>query len=165
MAMAPLQASSTNEPMNCDVDCRAADVRRWQASGPAVVVATGLGGVIGAEARYGVTMLQPATSSFPYATFAINIVGCAAIGALLAVLGQVRDPNPLLRPFLATGVLGGFTTVSTYALDGQRLIMTGHPATALAYIFGTLAGSLAAVAASARILRRITTCVQRRRQG
>jgi CrcB protein len=162
MAAGLTEPTSPNEPFNCDVDCQAEDVRRWRASGPAVIVATGLGGVIGAEARYGITKLQPAGDTFPYATFGINVAGCAAIGALLAVLSRMRDPSPLLRPFLATGVLGGFTTVSTYALDGQRLIMTGHPGTALAYIFGTLAASLAAVAAAAQISRPIAAFSRRR---
>ncbi|MEH6378777.1 fluoride efflux transporter CrcB, partial [Streptomyces sp. KLMMK] len=128
----------------------------------AVVCAVSLGGGAGAAARYGAGLLWPAPpGAFPWTTLLINVVGCALIGVLLTVIAELAAPHRLLRPFLGTGVLGGFTTFSTYTVDAQRLIEDGRVATALAYLAGTLAGALATVlvaatATKAFLLRRRT---------
>ncbi|MEU1813734.1 fluoride efflux transporter CrcB [Streptomyces roseifaciens] len=128
----------------------------------AVVCAVSLGGGGGAAARYGAGLLWPTPAgAFPWTTLLINVVGCALIGVLLTVIAELAAPHRLLRPFLGTGVLGGFTTFSTYTVDAQRLIEDGRAATALAYLAGTLAGALAAVlvaatATKAFLLRRRT---------
>lgn len=111
--------------------------------GAAVLGAVAAGGVLGALARYGLTeTVRPGPNGFPWATFAVNVLGCFAIGVLLAVLSP--RSHPLLRPFLGTGILGGFTTFSTYAVDTEHLL--GHrPAVAILYFFGTLVAALAAV--------------------
>ncbi|MFJ8803063.1 fluoride efflux transporter CrcB [Streptomyces sp. NPDC102487] len=142
--------------MNCDFDALAHDEHRWRASGAAVVAAVAIGGALGAEARYGASRLWPqSTGGFPLTTFVVNVTGCALIGIVLAALGHMRAPARLLRPFLATGVLGGFTTFSTYAVDSQELIEEGHPGTALLNIAGTLAAALAAVTLTAVGTRRL----------
>ncbi len=116
----------------------------------AVVCAVSLGGGAGAAARYGAGLLWPTPAgAFPWTTLLINVVGCALIGVLLTVIAELAAPHRLLRPFLGTGVLGGFTTFSTYTVDVQRLIEGGHVATALAYLAGTLAGALATVLVAA----------------
>jgi len=118
-------------------------VRRGQGSVVAVVAA---GGAVGASARYGATLLRPTqTGGFPWTTFWVNVVGCFAIGVLMVVITDARDAHPLVRPFLGTGVLGGFTTFSTYAADIQGLMDEGRPRTALAYLAATLVSALAAV--------------------
>jgi CrcB protein len=66
-----------------------------------------------------------------------------------------------VRPFFGTGVLGGFTTFSTYAVDIQRLIDAHHPRTALAYLFATLLGALAAVWLAVAATRRALAWRQR----
>ncbi|MCF3104140.1 CrcB family protein [Streptomyces roseoverticillatus] len=122
----------------------------------AVVCAVSLGGGAGAAARYGAALLWPTPAgAFPWTTFLINVVGCALIGVLLAVIGELAAPHRLLRPFLGTGVLGGFTTFSTYAVDIQRLTADGHVATALAYLAGTLLAALTAVWAAATATRAV----------
>ncbi|RKN62018.1 fluoride efflux transporter CrcB [Streptomyces klenkii] len=122
----------------------------------AVVCAVSLGGGAGAAARYGAGLLWPAPAgAFPWTTFLINVVGCALIGVLLTVIGELAAPHRLLRPFLGTGVLGGFTTFSTYAVDVQRLTEDGHVATALAYLAATLLAALAAVWAASAATRAV----------
>jgi CrcB protein len=110
------------------------------------VAAVALGGGLGATARYAASLLWPAQGGgFPWATFWVNLVGCAVIGVFMVVITDVWAAHRLVRPFFGTGVLGGFTTFSTYAVDIQKLVGAGHPRTALAYLFATLLGALAAV--------------------
>ncbi|MFE1287338.1 fluoride efflux transporter CrcB [Streptomyces sp. NPDC058751] len=134
------------------VRARRASFRHGQ--GP-VVAAVALGGTIGATARYGAGLLWPTPDgAFPWTTFTINVVGCAAIGVLMAVVTDVRAVHRLVRPFLGTGVLGGFTTFSTYAVDIRDLVDTGHPGTGLGYLAATLCAALAAVWLGTTVTRR-----------
>ncbi|MEU9127446.1 fluoride efflux transporter CrcB [Kitasatospora sp. NPDC048540] len=113
-----------------------------------------VGGALGAVARYGAGLLRPAApAAFPWTTLLINTAGCAAIGVLLVLVTEARWGHPLLRPFLGTGVLGGFTTFSTYTVDVQRLIDLGEPGRALSYLLGTVLAALAAVWAAATLTR------------
>src|SRR3954470_6900608 len=90
-----------------------------------------LGGALGALSRWGVaTVLPPSPGGWPWATLLVNLTGCLLIGVLLAVLLARFPDRPLLRPFLATGVLGGYTTYSTFAVDSVALIEAGRPAAA-----------------------------------
>lgn len=103
------------------------------------------GGAIGALARYGLGLALPhSPGTFPPATFLVNIVGCFLIGALIVVITEWTRAHPLVRPFLVTGILGGFTTFSTYAVDAEQLLAMGRVGTALLYIVGTLAAAVAA---------------------
>src|SRR6266508_2602877 len=110
-----------------------------------VLAAVATGGALGALSRYGVARAWPRQpGGFPWATFAINVSGCLAIGVLLVVITEVRATHRLARPFLGTGVLGGFTTFSTYAVETEHLLAY-HPVTALAYLAGTAPAALVAV--------------------
>ena len=109
---------------------------------PRVLGVVALGGIIGSLARYGFIEAFPrGHSEFPWATFAINVLGCFAIGVLLARL--TPRSHPLLRPFLGTGILGGFTTFSTFAVDTEKLLHE-HVVVALVYFFGTVTAALLA---------------------
>lgn len=120
------------------------------------LAAIAAGGALGALARHGIGLLLPtAPGAFPAATFGINVLGCLLIGVLLVVVTEVRAAHPLVRPFLATGVLGGFTTFSTYALDARQLLGTGHAVTALGYVAGTLVAAVLATWAGAAVTRRV----------
>ncbi|MET7684638.1 fluoride efflux transporter CrcB [Streptomyces sp. NPDC005423] len=133
--------------------------RRGQ--GPVVAVVA-LGGAIGAVGRYAASLRWPAEAGgFPWATFWTNVVGCAVIGVFMVVITDVWAAHPLVRPFFGTGVLGGFTTFSTYAVDVQRLVDGGHPRTGLAYLAATLLAALAAVWCAATAARRV---LRRRRR-
>lgn len=117
----------------------------WQGQAPVVAVVA-LGGGIGAAARYGASLLWSTQSGgFPWATFWVNVVGCFVIGLFMVVITDIWAAHRLVRPFFGTGVLGGFTTFSTYAIDIQRLVEDGHPRTALAYLAATLLAALTAV--------------------
>jgi fluoride exporter len=111
-----------------------------------VVAAVAIGGGLGAAARYGAWLLWPTgAGGFPWNTFSVNVVGCFVIGLFMVVITDRRAAHRLVRPFFGTGVLGGFTTFSTYALDIERLVEQGHAGTALAYLAVTLLAALAAV--------------------
>lgn len=113
-----------------------------------------LGGAIGAVARFGIGAGWPAgAGSFPWATFTINIAGCALIGVLMVLIAEVLPARRLLRPFAGTGVLGGFTTFSSYAVEVERLVATGAARTALVYLVATPVAAVAAVSLTAVLTR------------
>ncbi|MGW7258807.1 fluoride efflux transporter CrcB [Streptomyces sp. NPDC054834] len=127
--------------------------RRAQAP---VVVVVAFGGALGATARYALSLAWPTPpGGFPWATFWANVGGCAVIGVFMVVVTEAWAAHPLVRPFFGTGVLGGFTTFSTYAVDIQKLLDGGHPGTALAYLAATLLAALTAVWAAAAVTRGI----------
>ncbi|MEU7009864.1 CrcB family protein [Streptomyces sp. NPDC046332] len=119
------------------------------------VAAVAAGGALGAAARYGASLawVTPA-GAFPWTVLAVNVSGCAAIGVLMVLVTEaVTAPHRLLRPFLGTGVLGGFTTFSTYALDTQRLLNSGETARGVAYMGATVVAAMAAVWAATTATR------------
>jgi CrcB protein len=123
---------------------------RWD-----ILLAIAAGGSLGALARWGLAEAFPHPSTqLPWGTVLVNVSGCFAIGVLLVVLAQRRPDDRLLRPLLGTGVLGGYTTFSTYALDTRTLLAAGRPALAAGYLFGTLAVGLLAVVAAVRLTER-----------
>jgi len=111
----------------------------------AALVLVSTGGGLGALARWGWSVAWPHDSGgFPWATLATNLVGCAAIGVLLAVV-EARKPGwEAARLFVGVGVLGGFTTFSTYVVDLGQLASAGEPWLALGYGAGTLIGAVVA---------------------
>jgi CrcB protein len=113
-----------------------------------VVAAVACGGVLGALARYGVAQVLPTLPGrFPWGTFWINVSGSVAIGFVLVLL-LVRFPKGrLARPLVATGVIGAYTTFSTYVVDADQLLRAHDVATAAEYALGSLFAGLAAVAA------------------
>lgn len=152
-----------NQPRNASPDVIDPDVdlhdaaQRADRGQVAVVAACSLGGVIGAEARYGISraMTHP-PDAFPWATLLINVLGCLLIGVLMVVLTRVlRAPNHLLRPFLGVGVLGGFTTYSTFAVDAHQLLLANRPFVALAYVLSTLVLCAAAVYVGTKLPARL----------
>jgi CrcB protein len=123
-----------------------------------VLAVIAAGGAIGATVRYAIALAWPAgAGGFPAAILAINILGCALIGVLMVLITDVWSSQRLLRPFLGTGVLGGFTTFSTYAVDIQRLAAGAHLDIALLYLAVTPIGALLAVWAAATATRRLVT--------
>jgi fluoride exporter len=114
-----------------------------------IVLAVSLGGGAGAVARLAAHRVAPEV----WATLAVNLVGCALIGVLVVLTTEVWRTHPLIRPFLGTGVLGGFTTFSTYTLDAHGLWVAGDPVAAAGYLVGTLVGCLGATAAAVILTR------------
>lgn len=143
-------------PTDPDVDLRvpAERQRSWRTLAPVVAVVS-VGGAVGASARYGASLIWPGEpGGFPWTIFWVNVTGCLVIGVFMVVINEVWAAHPLVRPFFGTGVLGGFTTFSTYAVDIQRLVDDGHPRKALAYLAGTLLAALFAVWSAVTVTRR-----------
>lgn len=127
-----------------DVDLRV-ETQRKELVGHHVQVlgVVALGGGIGALARYGLAQVMPVhPGQFPWATFLTNVSGCFLIGVLMVL---VERAHRLVRPFFGVGVLGGFTTFSTYAVEFQNLLRSGQVGLAFAYLAGTLLSALVAV--------------------
>ena len=116
-----------------------------EAPTPRLVAAVAVGGALGALARWGLTEAFPADAdAVPWSTFAINVVGSFAL-ALLPAFAVVRRRRELAVA-LGPGVLGGFTTLSAYSEQARALLAAGRAEVALAYLAGTLAACLVAVA-------------------
>ena len=131
-----------------DVDLHVPAQRQERALDPALLAAIAAGGVLGAEARFALEwILATPDGGWPWATWLINVVGSLLLGVLMGVLGRLRRPHRLARPFLGVGVLGGFTTFSTAMAEVPRLLGAGRPALALLYLVGTALTALAAAAA------------------
>lgn len=108
--------------------------------------AAAVGGAVGAVARWVLESASPAPDGhFPWTTFAINVVGSALLAAL-PLLPSARR-HAWVGLLLGTGVLGGFTTMSTASVETFALLDQQHPALAVAYCLGTLGAALAAVSA------------------
>lgn len=146
-----------NEPTDPDVDLRVPAQRRELLRGQwPILAAVAVGGAIGACARYGAALLWPtASGTFPWTTFWVNVIGCGVIGVFMVVVTDVWAAHRLVRPFFGTGVLGGFTTFSTYAVDIQRLVDDGHATTGLLYLAATMLAALTAVWTTANLTRRV----------
>lgn len=105
----------------------------------------GLGGALGAMARYGIGTAVPAPANgFPLATALINIAGSLAMGVLIGVLAKTTPQyQNEIRLFVAVGIFGGFTTFSSFSLDAITLIERGDFLLVTAYILGSVVLSLA----------------------
>ncbi|MGY2080659.1 fluoride efflux transporter CrcB [Modestobacter sp. SYSU DS0657] len=115
-------------------------------------VAAALGGALGALARWGVAEGLPSPAGgWPWATLLVNLTGCLLLGALLGAVFPRHPDHPWLRPFLGTGVLGGFTTFSTFAVETVRLADGGAWATAAGYVVASVLGGLLAAVAGVRL--------------
>ncbi|MFE2280858.1 fluoride efflux transporter CrcB [Streptomyces sp. NPDC059454] len=121
-----------------------------------VVAVVALGGGAGAAARYAASLGWPTPPhGFPWTILWVNVAGCAVIGVFMVIITEIRTAHPLLRPFFGTGVLGGFTTFSTYAVDVRDLFDGGRPGTGLVYLAVTPLAALAAVWTAASATRRV----------
>jgi len=120
---------------------------------PGVLVAVGAGGAVGSLLRWvalqvagGGQAAPGAGGNWPWATWAVNVAGCALIGILMAVLERSARPLRYARPFLGVGVLGGFTTFSTFAVQTVALAAGGRAGAATSYVLASVGASLMAVA-------------------
>lgn len=116
---------------------------------PSAILVVAGGGAVGTAARYSVSLLLPPLGALPVATMIVNVVGAFLLGLLLEALAR-RGPDlggrRTLRLLLGTGVLGGFTTYSTFSLDTVELLGAGRFAESALTAGGTLAlGTAAAV--------------------
>ncbi|MFJ6135660.1 fluoride efflux transporter FluC [Kitasatospora sp. NPDC092286] len=113
----------------------------------ATLAAVALGGALGAAARYGAGRLWPVPpGAFPWTTLVVNVVGCALMGALMVTTKERFPRAPaLLGPMIGTGVLGGFTTFSTYINQTRLLLDRGDGTVAAGYLVLTAVAAPAGV--------------------
>jgi fluoride exporter len=98
-----------------------------------------LGGALGSCGRYGVSvLLNSKTAGFPYGTFTVNLLGSLILGILLAASFWDGDKNLGFKLFLTTGLMGGFTTYSTFSYETMDLLRQGHVGTGVSYLCATL---------------------------
>jgi CrcB protein len=86
-----------------------------------------------------------ARDGFPWATFAVNVSGSFALGFLLVMILERFPADRYLRPFVATGFLGAYTTYSTFAVETDLLVKGGRAGLAAAYAVVSLLGGFLAV--------------------
>ena len=119
------------------------------------LLVVGFGGFVGAAARYVVSgwVHRLAGVTFPWGTLTVNVAGCFALGALMALLEARVTPSPELRLFVGLGVLGSFTTFSTVGYETIELLRGGELGLAAANALGGLLLGLLAVVAGAAAAR------------
>jgi fluoride exporter len=104
-----------------------------------VVAAVAAGGFLGALGRYELALAWPTGSGrFPWTTFTINVSGAFVLGLVLTVLLERIGPTRYVRPFFCVGVLGAWTTMSTFGVETDLLLRGGHVMTAIVYVLATL---------------------------
>jgi CrcB protein len=111
------------------------------------LILVAVGGGLGAGARYliNIFVTRLIGPSFPWGTLCINIAGCLAMGLFIEVLAQRANTSAELRMFVATGILGGFTTFSAFSLDFAVLWERGATVPAFGYMLASVVGSLLAL--------------------
>lgn len=116
-----------------------------------------LGAGIGGALRHGVNVLATRLLGydFPFGTFTVNIVGSFLMGLLGGYFAFRTGVPQHLRLFLTTGILGGFTTFSTFSLDTALLVERHSFTWAAAYVIGSVALSLIAVFAGIALFRAV----------
>ncbi|NQV47968.1 MAG: fluoride efflux transporter CrcB [Rhodospirillaceae bacterium] len=122
-----------------------------------ILISVAMGGAFGAVGRYlmmsGIGHFLHA--GFPYATLAVNVIGSFALGSLIEVMGLVWSPSQEMRSFIVIGVIGAFTTFSTFSLDVFYLIERGQMMSAGIYIVLSVALSIAGLFAGMMVFRQI----------
>jgi CrcB protein len=119
-----------------------------------IVVAMVAGGGIGATARYqlGVHLAPSTPPDFPWVTFWINLGGSFALAAVMTLLATAWLRTRYVKPFVATGVLGSFTTWSHFIVEGDQLIGANQIPLAIIYVTSSIALGILAAAAGAAIV-------------
>ena len=125
------------------------------------------GAILGVLARFliGEWSKTHLALDFPLGTLIINLAGCLLIGIVQTLFFELRAMRRQLQLFLAVGLLGGFTTFSTFSVETVRLLQAGRVTTALAYQALSLVGGLAAVVIGIGATLGISRWLSRRRQA
>ncbi|MGY1744702.1 fluoride efflux transporter CrcB [Blastococcus sp. SYSU D00695] len=114
-----------------------------------------VGGALGALARWGLSVAVPSSpTGWPWATLLANLTGCLLLGVLLGAVFARFPDRAWPRPLLGTGVCGGYTTYSTFAVDVVRLVDDGAAAVAAGYVVASVVGGVLASAAGVWLGRR-----------
>lgn len=106
-----------------------------------------LGGALGSLLRFAVSAVvrgMPALAGLPWATLGVNVTGSLAIGALAGLVAVGNDITPSVRAFVIVGILGGYTTFSTFALEGVEMLQGGSMMKAMLYASASVILSIGA---------------------
>ena len=117
-----------------------------------------LGGGLGAALRHGVNLLTARmfpSLGFPLATLVINVTGSMVMGVLIAIFAFKGGGSQHWRLFLTTGILGGYTTFSTFSLDVALLYERGDLAQAALYVLGSVVLSILGILLAMAITRQV----------
>lgn len=132
---------------------------------PRLLGLVALGGALGSAGRYAVETVLPfaptasvtgvSVTGFPWATLLVNVSGALLMGVLVAWLTAHPSAPAWARPFAAVGLLGGWTTYSTFAAETEELWSAGAPGASTAYVLASVGSGLLAVVAGALAGQRI----------
>jgi CrcB protein len=119
------------------------------------VLAIAAGGALGSVLRHFLNgaIGGPAGTGFPWGIFIINILGSFVMGVLVSFFAHFWEPRQSIRAFLTVGILGGFTTFSTFSLDAVMLLERGSYGASAVYISGSVGISLAGLVAGQMLVR------------
>jgi CrcB protein len=122
-----------------------------------ILLAVGVGGGIGALIRYFVAgaIQSAAWPGYPWGIFVVNITGGFVMGLIVELSALKISLTPEMRAFLTTGILGGYTTFSTFSLDSVLLIERGQYGTAAIYVVGSTLLSILALFAGLWLVRAV----------
>jgi CrcB protein len=118
-----------------------------------MVLSIAAGGAIGSVLRHFAGALAFFGTAFPYGTLFVNVAGSFVMGVIVALFAHLGNPSQEMRAFLTVGLLGGFTTFSSFSLDAATLYERGQIGAAGLYIALSLILSLAAIFAGLFIVR------------
>ena len=121
------------------------------------LVLIALGGALGAVSRFllGNAVSKAIGSALPYGTFVVNVIGCFAMGLLMTIIVDRELLPASWRLFLCVGLLGGFTTFSSFAYEGLILLNEGRLLAVLTYVGGSVGLGLVAAAAGVLCARAV----------
>ncbi len=122
-----------------------------------LIIWVALGGAAGSVARYLIMSFvgHVIHGGFPYATLVVNVVGAFVLGGVIETMSLAWSPSPEIRNFVVVGILGGFTTFSTFSMDAFFLFERGQYSIAGLYIAASIALSIAGLAMGMMLFRQI----------
>ena len=122
------------------------------------MIAIAAGGALGAVLRHGVNgaVVALAGVNFPLGIMAVNIIGSLVMGVLTGVFAHFYEPSQTMKAFLTVGVLGGFTTFSSFSLDAVLLWQRGETVQAVFYVAASVLLSIAALVAGMMLVRMVS---------
>jgi CrcB protein len=133
---------------------------RWD-----ILLVIAAGGALGSLGRWAVSFAVPhEPGQVPWSTWLENVSGAFLLGVLMVLVLDFWPPSRYVRPFLGVGVLGGYTTFSTYMLDTRTLLAAGRAPAAAGYLLGTLVAGLLAAVVGVVVARSGVRTVERRRR-
>ena len=117
------------------------------------------GGALGAVLRHyiNIWISFAAATPFPLGIFVINILGGLAMGTGIAVFTHIHDPGQATKSFLIVGILGAFTTFSTFSMDAVTLLTRGAYIQAIIYLLGSVTLSIAALILAMWLVRQVAS--------